>query len=155
MTADGRARTERCGTGTLRGARAALAAAVVTLVAVGGVELAEGVNGTRGDDDLNGTHGADRIEGKAGDDALRGLTGDDRYVVADGWGTDTLAEKARSKADGTWRRGGPTARSSGSFRTIHHYVANVPAKLGAANAAVTVAAARAEGLLPPNPTVTS
>jgi Ca2+-binding RTX toxin-like protein len=46
--------------------------------------------GGTGNDLLDGGTGNDRLDGGAGNDSLTGNAGDDRFVLADGFGTDTV-----------------------------------------------------------------
>lgn len=82
------------------------ASALAMVVLGGGPALAETRVGTDGSDVLVGTHRADQIEGKGGDDVLKGLAGNDVYVFANGWGEDTLEEKALYRVGGKRRPGG-------------------------------------------------
>ena len=74
-----------------------LAVAVTALLLTAGPTPAAIRIGTDGDNVLIGTKGADQLTGKGGDDLLKGLAGDDVYYFKDGWGDDTLEEKARYK----------------------------------------------------------
>jgi hypothetical protein len=62
--------------------------------------------GTPASETVTGTKAKDAITGDAGDDLLQGLAGDDTYHFADGWGSDTLAEKARYRENGERVPGG-------------------------------------------------
>jgi Ca2+-binding RTX toxin-like protein len=57
------------------------------------------INGLGGNDTIYGNAGNDTITGGAGADALNGGPGNDTYVVAAGWGSDTINESLSSGTD--------------------------------------------------------
>ncbi|CAA9438424.1 MAG: hypothetical protein AVDCRST_MAG22-3865 [uncultured Rubrobacteraceae bacterium] len=62
--------------------------------------------GTNSAEVLTGTHSADLLNGKGAGDALRGLAANDVYYFADGYGQDTLVERAQHKVGGKVLPGG-------------------------------------------------
>ncbi len=62
--------------------------------------------GTDAAETITGTQANDHITGEGGNDVLKGLAGDDTYAFDDGWGLDTLQEKATYKVAGKKVPGG-------------------------------------------------
>ena len=62
--------------------------------------------GTDGAETLTGTSGNDAFTGKGGNDTLKGLAGNDVYYFVEGWGNDTVEEKASYKIGGKKLPGG-------------------------------------------------
>lgn len=71
-------------------------AVLVALVAVGGVALAETLNGGPGDNRLIGSNGRDQIDGGGGDDFINGLRS--RDVLNGGAGNDTIIAGPRNES---------------------------------------------------------
>jgi len=84
----------------------AVVAIVGALVLAGAPALAALRMGTDNPEVLVGTHGKDQLTGLGGGDLLKGLAGNDTYYFADGWGNDTIEEKARYKVAGKQVPGG-------------------------------------------------
>lgn len=87
-----------------------LVAMLVVAPAFGSVRL-----GSSAGETLIGTNKADQITGGGGNDTLKGLAGNDTYYFEDGWGSDTLEEKASYKVGGKKVSGG---RDTLSFRGV-------------------------------------
>jgi hypothetical protein len=71
--------------------------------------------GSDAEETLTGTHKADQITGGGGNDTLKGKAGNDTYYFANGWGTDTLVERATYNVGGKKKPGG---RDTLSFRGV-------------------------------------
>ncbi len=91
-----------------RRVRSAVAVVAIAraLVLAGAPALAALRMGTDNPEVLVGTHGKDQLTGLGGGDLLKGLAGNDTYYFADGWGNDTIEEKARYKVAGKQVPGG-------------------------------------------------
>jgi hypothetical protein len=92
-----------------RGTHSLLVAAVIVMgpiLASGTPALSAIRIGTDQSETLTGTNGNDHLTGKGGNDTLRGLAGNDVYDFTDGWGGDTLEEKAKYKIGGKKVPGG-------------------------------------------------
>ncbi|HSL01336.1 MAG TPA: hypothetical protein VK869_13460 [Rubrobacteraceae bacterium] len=71
-------------------------AVLVALLAVGGIALAETLNGGPGDNRLIGSNGRDQISGGGGDDFIKGLRS--RDVLNGGAGNDTIIAGPRHES---------------------------------------------------------
>lgn len=89
--------------------------------------LAEIKIGTHLDDLLVGTNSADRIIGKEGADTLKGLAGNDAYHFANGFGEDTIEERATYKVGKKTLPGGNDTLSFARFGSDPLFVGVVPA----------------------------
>lgn len=87
-----------------------LVALLVASPAFGAVRL-----GSNAGETLTGTTGDDQITGGGGNDTLKGLAGNDTYYFEDGWGSDTLEERASYTVGGKKVAGG---RDTLSFRGV-------------------------------------
>ncbi len=100
--------------------------AVAALLLAGGTTLGAIRIGTDGPDTLVGTNGADTMTGKGGNDTLKGLAGNDTYYFKDGFGTDTVEERAAYKVGGKKVSGGIDALSFSKVSASHVEIYNIP-----------------------------
>jgi Ca2+-binding RTX toxin-like protein len=85
------------GTGGVRNLRHVIGGTKDDDIRAGGLPV--WFEGRDGNDSLRGSLQGDRLDGGAGDDTLEGSWGDDRYVFADAFGSDTVAENASGGVD--------------------------------------------------------
>jgi hypothetical protein len=113
--------------GHARRATLSLAVALAALLLFSPLALAEIKVGTDLDDMLVGTSSGDRITGKGGADTLKGLAGNDTYHFANGFGEDTLEERATYKVGTKTLPGGTDTLSFARFGSDPLFVGVVPA----------------------------
>jgi hypothetical protein len=113
--------------GRARRATLSLAAALAALLLFSPLALADIKVGTDLDDLLIGTNSGDRITGKVGADILKGLAGNDTYHFANGFGKDTLEERATYRVGKKTLLGGTDTLSFARFGSDPLFVGVVPA----------------------------